>query len=376
MPKRRSRIAAGLTLGALLLAIVPAAAASPTGASAAAAGATAAAAPSIQPALSWSYWGWVTVRSPGTSNYTPAAIDRGNSEGRTNLVKRLGVGHWKITFNGIGDDGGIAHVTPIGTTARICSIEGWGRGSGTKETVNVDCFRMSDGSRADTMFSVTWFMTNIDAGPFAYLFAYGDVAEQDADPQYSYNSTFGINHISRTGTGEYTVTLGGLSPTTGGHPQVTVRTSPFTPGVTCNINGWVGASINVTCRNRIGLPRNSEFTLSFTDQQGLKGHNTAKVAYLWADQPSSASYVPMGFYRYSSASQTSRITRQSQGRYTVKLNGMPKGGAVQVVAYGADPVRCQLASIRTSGTPQLVKVRCYELGNAPIDYQFNLSYER
>jgi hypothetical protein len=363
----RNRILATLALGALLLALMPAAGASAT--------------------VSYVKWGWVTVRDTSLGTYTPAAVDRGNSAGRANVVKQTEAGKYTIRFKGIGDDGGIPHVTAMGTAQRICLLTGWGRGSvAANEEVYVSCYTLG-GSRVSTRFSVTFIATNDGPGPFAYLYAFG-TATEDANLQYSHNSTGGTNHIERTDVGTYVVTLPGLGDS-GGHVEISVHDGgAFTAGVdtagtnpaTCNVVGWGGVSggpqtIDVKCYESHGTLADTAFTLSYTNNQGLKGHATGKVAYLWADQPLSRSYNPHPVYRYSKPAATPRINSDLVGRYKVKLPRMPLGGAVVLTAYG-DSHTCQIENIRTSGPFQQVKVRCFAFDGSFADTQFTLSYLR
>ncbi len=79
---------------------------------------------------------------------------------------------------------------------------------------------------------------------------------------------------------------------------------------------------------------------------------------------------------WSSASTRATIRRTSKGVYAVTLPGMPSGGAAIVTSYGARSHQraCQIGSIRTTGTPQQVVVRCFKYAGAPADSMFVLSY--
>jgi hypothetical protein len=370
MPKLRNRAVAGLAIVALLIAAAPAIGSEGT-----------------DPALIASYkWGWVTVRNTSLGTYTPAAVDRGSSAGRPVNVKQSQAGRYRVRFKGIGDDGGIPHVTAMGNVQRICVLTGWNRTSAGNQDVFVSCFTLA-GVRVSTRFSLTYIATNGDPGPLAYLWTDGS-ATGDAASQYSFNSGGGTNHIDRSGPGVYVVNLGSIAADSG-NPQVSVwNGGAFTAGVgpaginpaTCNVGFWSGGSsgvgIAVFCYDSHGTAVDSGFTLSYTDHQGLKGHATAKVAYLWANDPSSSSYTPDSFYSYSKPAGAAHINSSNIGRYTVTLARMPVGGAVVVTAYGSDAHTCQLSKIRTSTTPQKVQVRCFMFDGTPADSYFNLSYLR
>jgi hypothetical protein len=372
MPKLRHRFVVGLAVAAVLLGAAPAIGS-----------------PGREPALVASYkWGWVTVRNTSLGSYTPAAVDRGNSSDRSVIVKQPAAGSYTVRFKGIGDDGGIPHVTVLGSAQRICLIRGWGRGStSTNLEVYVSCYTLA-GLRVSTRFSLTYISTYSDTGSLAYLWASG-TESGDANSQYSFNSAGGINHIERTGVGAYQVALPGLGTGGGGHVEISAWNGGLsTAGVepagvnptTCNVESWGPGSgtqfINVLCYESNGLAVDTGFTLSYTDHQGLKGRATGKVAYVWADQPASQAYTPHPIYSYSRPAATPHVTSGLLGRFKVKLPSMPLGGGAVVTAYGSTGHTCQLENIRTSGSFQRVKVRCFDFSGSFADSQFNLSYLR
>jgi hypothetical protein len=340
-----------------------------------------------EPAADHNLWGWTTVRQTSLGIYTPAPRDRGNSAGLKNTVKQASVGSYTLTFKGIGDDGGVPHVTVLGSAQRICLINHWWRGSNPDdEEVGVGCFRLN-GIRASTAFTVTYRSTTIDSGPMAYLWTAG-AASETANSQYSYNSTSQTNEISHTGTGRYSVTLHGLGEVPG-HVQLSgydstatsAGTSPAgTNPATCAVVSWgtSGANqiINIKCRESHGLAANSGFLLTFLDHEGLKGHSVTSAAYFLANQKSKASYRPPVAFRWQKPAGTPRVTRQGAGRYTAKLPGMPNGGGVLVTVYGSVARTCQVGSIRASTTPQQVTVRCFTFSGTPSDATFLFAYLR
>ena len=117
------------------------------------------------PALSPSFfWGWATVRTVN-ANYTLAAGDHRSSSGGSVKVKHLSAGHYQVIFKGIGNDGGVALVSQIGTKPRVCEVGGWSRaGAPANLLVAVDCFRVSTGNAADSAFSLTYLATSGDTG--------------------------------------------------------------------------------------------------------------------------------------------------------------------------------------------------------------------
>jgi hypothetical protein len=99
------------------------------------------------------------------------------------------------------------------------------------------------------------------------------------------------------------------------------------------------------------------------------------MAYVWADQPSSASYMPNLSYQFNSTGATNTITRTGIGAYVVWLPGLGESyGHVQVTAYGSGSERCKVAGWGPSGTTQQVYVRCFTSAGLPVDTRYTLTY--
>ena len=109
---------------------------------------------------------------------------------------------------------------------------------------------------------------------------------------------------------------------------------------------------------------------------GLKGSGGERWAYLYANKPKKASYVPKAGLRDQEPAGKPRIKRKKRGVYRVKLPNMAKGGAAQVTAATGGQQRCNLGSI-SSRKPQVVVVRCFSgNGRRSADAAFSLAYER
>jgi hypothetical protein len=88
------------------------------------------------------------------------------------------------------------------------------------------------------------------------------------------------------------------------------------------------------------------------------------VCYAWADQPTASSYIPSTSYSFNRRGGNIRITRSGPGSYTVicrKVPGFagPRGGHVQVSAYGSSSVVCNTTG--WGGTPLSAGVQCRAL---------------
>ena len=86
-------------------------------------------------------------------------------------------------------------------------------------------------------------------------------------------------------------------------------------------------------------------------------------AFVWANQPSSASYLPSPAYQWNSRhsfTAVNTITRTAVGSYTVRLPDLGAvSGTVLVTAYGPGTNNCKVLGWGPSGTAQLVNVRCF-----------------
>ncbi|MEV7415586.1 hypothetical protein [Streptomyces sp. NPDC089919] len=191
---------------------------------------------------------------------------------------------------------------------------------------------------------------------------------------YSRNSTGATNTVVRTGTGQYTVRMPNLGRIGG-----VVHVTAYGPGShTCSTVSWVPngsrLDVRVACFTRTGVRANSMFTASFENTAALGG---TRYAYLWANQPSAAGYVPATAYQFNSAGATNTITRSGTGSYLVRLPAIgSSAGHVQVTAYGDAAARCKVGSWTVSGTAQLVRVYCSNAFGRALDHRFSLTYTR
>lgn len=110
----------------------------------------------------------------------------------------------------------------------------------------------------------------------------------------------------------------------------------------------------------------------------MPGTSSAGVAYVWADQPASASYTPSSYYSYNSKSLVNTITRSSAGRYVVTFPGMANsanGGTVNVTAYGGTTNACEVSGWGSNGAGGMsVGVLCTDTNGTPVDSYFDATY--
>jgi hypothetical protein len=109
----------------------------------------------------------------------------------------------------------------------------------------------------------------------------------------------------------------------------------------------------------------------------MEGHGAGSVAYLWAQNRWAASYYPQPARTFTSPGITSpHITHTGTGRWLITLDSMPAGGTAIVTTFDQHEAVCHAVSVRRSGTPQQVKVRCDDRAGNPFDTQYELLYEK
>jgi len=193
---------------------------------------------------------------------------------------------------------------------------------------------------------------------------------------YSYNSSGGAISITRNATGVYDVTFAGLGNASNSNVQVTAYgTGPDF----CISGGWTSPSgsdvvARVLCYTSAGSLADHSFTMLY-QARTHSDPTTPTVAFLWANQPTSASYTPDLAYQYNPASGTNTITRSSTGNYTANLPGLTaNGGTVIVTAYGGTAARCQVTSWGSGSSGTDVNVNCTNTTGVASDEEFTLVY--
>jgi hypothetical protein len=142
----------------------------------------------------------------------------------------------------------------------------------------------------------------------------------------------------------------------------------------CKVEGWgpqlADMHVYVRCFDANGASVDTMFTASFT-----RPIASSRFGYVWANQPSSASYTPSSYYRYNSTGGANTITRSSAGIYQVTFPGLGgAGGSVDVTGYGSGSESCRVGSWGWSGANALVNVRCQDTNGNPVDSYFDLTF--
>jgi hypothetical protein len=108
----------------------------------------------------------------------------------------------------------------------------------------------------------------------------------------------------------------------------------------------------------------------------LTGLNVEVDGYVWANEPTTASYSISHSWRYNSTGADVEISRTSAGIYRVAFVGMAgTGGVAHARPYGsANTAICTVANWAPSGSDQIVNVRCFDEDGTPADTRFVASF--
>jgi hypothetical protein len=192
---------------------------------------------------------------------------------------------------------------------------------------------------------------------------------------YQRNSTGALNTITRTGVGAYTVNFANLGIYYGGTVNVTAYGSG---SENCKVYWWgpvlADMNVHVRCFNAAGAAADTRFTASFA-----RPTSSSRFGYVWANQPSSASYTPSTWYQYNSTGALNTITRSGAGRYQVTFPGLGIGGAggtVKVTAYGGGNEVCHVYSWTLFGGDYRANVRCQTPAGGAVDTMFTATFHR
>ncbi len=180
--------------------------------------------------------GWVWANQTTAASYTPATGYQYNSTGASNSVTRSSAGRYTVRFAGLGGSGGNVQVTAYGSDAAYCKSAGWWT-SGSDLLANVRCFSAA-GQPVDSRFNALFYREQISGGSgatTAYLWANASTsADYTPASGYSYNDTGASNRVRRSGTGNYTVELPGLTDS-----NASVQVTAYgTNADRCQAAGW------------------------------------------------------------------------------------------------------------------------------------------
>jgi hypothetical protein len=131
--------------------------------------------------------------------------------------------------------------------------------------------------------------------------------------------------------------------------------------------------VRVDCHAPNGSPDNARFAVSY--YRGGSPTGVGNGAYLTTTDEGSGD-VPI-INQWNSSGRPISVEHISTGRYRVRMPGQapqPRGGTVQVTAFGDSSDYCKVGSWEVDGSAVEAGVRCFNTSGAPSDSLFSLFY--
>lgn len=335
--------------------------------------------------------------SSSTGTYPAVSTYSYNSSGGTNIINWLTTGQYRVDFPGLGSViGGDVQVTAYGGGSERCKVSYW-TPSGSTLQVYINCYTAT-GAPTNTLFTANYVRRSDHPGiEGAYVWA-NDATTASYTPSstYSWNSTGGAIGVSHTGTGAYSVSLGGQN-LGGGTVEVTAYGGSNSY---CKVGSWGGSSVNVVCFDgSTGAAADSQFDLIFStqtppplDYRSNSPNNIWSFSYAWAYSPTASSYTLSGPYQigkvscctdgagypFGATQAPGTITRYGVGYYNVKFPGLAVLSAspsnVKVTGYGYGSDTCKVTGWYTSGSDAFANVACFTFAGTPVDAYYTITY--
>jgi hypothetical protein len=325
----------------------------------------------------------VWANSSTAANYvpSPAYTDSNGQLGPADAenITRLGVGSYRVELPDLAPSGSsMTQVTAYGGAANYASINYWTSNDCGGTYVFVNTWSPT-GAPADSQFTLL-YLTDRPAAvqdvAWAWVFPPGAGATFTPSANYQYTPSGALITVDRDPAQQnrFFVNMPGLAPSSG-----VVQAAAYGGNHTAVVNSWGNTGTTVTATVELftptGAPANDA---AFTIHYRREGPNDAREAYLWANDPSSASYTPSTFYSWNGDRPDPTITRTATGVYQVTLPGLasagPEFGHVQVTPYATSLLRAKVSSWGTSSDAVAVTVRCFDGAGTPTDGRFVLSY--
>jgi hypothetical protein len=327
------------------------------------------------------------VYAGGTQTWSGA-----NPGANTPLVTHVSTGEYRVDIPGIGGSGGgNVQVVAYGKGAERCKVGSW-----FPETLSMP------GSPLGTSAWVVCHDTtgNLVDSPFLFFFQAGSSYASGLDlldgqayvwsnalsasstppAEYQWSTSGQPITVQSAGTGQYTVTLPGLTQVGG----TFIVTAYGWGSEYCKVGGWWTSSTATTatvyCFTGAGAPANTQFSLTY--RYGAPGDAISMEGYfyLWAYAPTSSSYSTLGTYGYNGAGFET-VTRSGAGQYVVSAAysyGFATLWPVALVSgYGSGPDYCKVGVNSASWTSDHLtySVLCFTPAGVPADAMFDSLFE-
>jgi len=308
-----------------------------------------------------------------------------NSSGGTNGATRNSKGNYTATFPGLGDGlNSNVQVTAEGRDSDFCGVQQWGSGNDTDAVANITCYNRA-GRPADSAFTVLYqARTRRDATKAKVAFVWADQASADSytpDPTYQFNFKHGTNTVTRSGPGNYTVYLPGL---TSAHSTALVTAYGGNP-TRCSIgaNGWGagsdGIEVNVNCTDVSGARADERFSLVYSTGETFGyGPDTTAGAAIWANNElKRRPYTPARAYSIPIGTEPMTVQKNSRGNYTWTLQATDPWGpdTFFVSAYGDTGNYCKESQLQDNPPVATILVSCFDGAGRPADTKFTATFQ-
>ena len=164
----------------------------------------------------------------------------------------------------------------------------------------------------------------------------------------------------------------------GGNLQVTSAEFPGASNYVTVVESFLTIADKLACFVRTfdaaGQLVDGDFNLVYR----VGGRPTDRTAYLWANNPTAASYTPPTNYAFNGNRGNPTIVRTGVGAYAVTLPGLATfaaGGHVQVSPIATNiPSRAQVGGWSPLGSDMRIEVRTFDGAGIASDRMFLLSY--
>lgn len=327
---------------------------------------------------------WVWANEPTNPAYTPSTWYQ-YVEGSTFriTIKRNSAGKYTVTIPNAGQHvSGVPQVVGYGSnnSAQVSSWNSWDNNL----MIHVSVFS-PNAQPVDGEFVLFFYKESDRVANTAYQWVDYPLFLTSF---YRYNPK-GENRVIRVGTGRYELTFSGIDEdpyASSGQYGNVIATAYGREPRRIKISGWshAGDQVKVTVQlyNASGLLADGQFIASYISDFSLGQCNSSDCgdygAYVWADNPTAASYTPSLSYQVTNSSAT-RITiqRLGTGFYKVTLPNIKSTNSTMAIAtaYGStgNYVAIEKWIGNTSGGTD-VFVKCFTQTGTEVNGQFTLFY--
>ena len=323
-------------------------------------------------------YGFAWVNDDTSATSTPSTFYAYNTAPAANpgtppiSVVRHRTGHYTISWQDLdlaGDGPRVDLVTAYGGNAR-CQIDGT-----IPDGFNVRC-HAPGGAAIDSRFNALSIRTEDGADGLGFANAYSAFSNGYVIvPDDAYNAAgnaagSGDVTAERLGPGDYRMTWAGLDSVGINLGQLQVSADSFYDR-SCGVESSDADSASIRCLDSAGAPADSRYRALFLKPP--KKAWSRNFAYVWANQPTTASYVPNPLYSRNPSGSSVVVTRSIPGVYTVVFDGLGSFGSyghVQVSATGFGSRDCKVSSWFGDSA----SVRCFDSSGGLADSAFALLF--